>query len=119
MATRTAVAAPARADQCGFTRSPAIRVNRTMIGRAATSAECHQCPKGSYTCVQVGIVSPDYGRWASFYVKLISEHFHFLRRVTNWETRKCRTTFHFRNLPVKYFMASCGGSSTSANSEPH
>src|SRR5215470_14484609 len=82
MATRTAVAAPARADQCGFTRSPAIRVNRTMIGRAATSAESHQCPKGSYTCVQIGIVSPDYGRWASFYIKLISEHFDSHARLT-------------------------------------
>src|SRR5215831_13266967 len=53
-ATRTAVIAPASADQCGFTRKPAIKVNKTMIGRAAIRAEIHQCPKGSYTWVQVG-----------------------------------------------------------------
>src|ERR1051326_3765021 len=53
-ATRTAVIAAARADQCGFTRKPAISVNRTMMGRAATSAESHhECsPNGKYTCVQ-------------------------------------------------------------------
>src|SRR5260221_10581911 len=53
MATRMAAAAPARADQCGFTRRPANRVKRTMMGSEATSAESHQWPKGSYTWVQV------------------------------------------------------------------
>src|ERR1700675_2220601 len=53
MATSTAVAAPATAQRCAFTLKPASNPNSTRIGSAATSVESHQCPNGSYTCVQV------------------------------------------------------------------
>src|ERR1700676_3716848 len=53
MATSTAVAAPATAQRWAFTLKPASNPNSTIIGSAATSVESHQCPNGSYTCVQV------------------------------------------------------------------
>src|ERR1051325_37426 len=57
-ATSTAVAAPAMAHQCGFTRNPASRPNSTRIGSAATRVEKTQLCSGSYTWVHVMAQSP-------------------------------------------------------------
>src|SRR5947207_938276 len=53
IAASTAVAAPAIALRCARTLNPANNPNKTIIGNAATRVESHQCPRGSYTCVQV------------------------------------------------------------------
>src|SRR6266851_6104628 len=59
IAHSTAVAAPAIAQICARTRNPASKPRRTTIGSAATRVESHQCPSGSYTCVQVTRHAPE------------------------------------------------------------
>ena len=52
IAHRIDVVAPAIAHKCGRIFKPASIPSSTTIGSAATSVESHQCPSGSYTCVQ-------------------------------------------------------------------
>jgi len=47
IAQTMAVAAPATAHKCAFTRKPASSINKTSMGNAATSVESHQWPSGS------------------------------------------------------------------------
>src|ERR1700722_13050191 len=57
-AHKIALAAPAIAQICGRAFTPASRPRRTKIGMPAARLESHQCPSGSYACVQtMGLAS--------------------------------------------------------------